>query len=344
MKVVMTSTSAPHTDTAHLSDTEYGISIIRHGIEALTKVTSLIDGNFTQAIDILSNLAPGARVVVSGMGKAGFVGMKISATLSSIGVPSFFLHPADAVHGDLGRFGKSDVALLLSNSGETEEIIRLIPTLKEFGSAIISITSSPSSTLGQLSTVVITTGPITEACPLNLAPTTSTTVMMALGDALAMTLVRRRGFTREEFAKFHPGGSLGRALMRVSEIMRVGDELCVVEESVETRSAIQAMIATPGRPGAMAIVDSAGILVGIFTDGNLRRQLGDGVQFLEVPIGAICSRNPLTIRPSQLAQEAARLIRERQVDQLIVIDDANTPVGLLDIQDLLAYGMIERGG
>lgn len=321
-------------------DIQYGQSIIREEIAALTSVADLLDEAFARAVEAILALPAGSRIVVSGMGKAGFVAQKISATLSSIGFPSFFLHPADAVHGDLGRFTQDDIALLLSNSGETSEVVRLIPTLKKYGSHIISITSSASSSLAKHSDIVIKTGRFPEAGPLGLAPTTSTTIMMALGDALAMTLVKRRGFSREEFAAFHPGGDLGRSLMLVSDIMRTGDSCCVVHESLATKEALRKITETKGRPGAAGIVNDAGILIGVFTDGNLRRCLEQDTEFLKRPIGELCSRTPIAIRPDKLAQEAARIIQERKIDQLLVVDEGDIPVGLIDIQDLLAYGMI----
>ena len=322
------------------SELDYGRSIIREEIAALEHVIELLDESFCAAVNAIIEQPAGARIVVSGMGKAGFVAMKISATLSSIGFPSFFLHPADAVHGDLGRFGKNDIALLLSNSGETAELLRLLPTLKQFGSSIIAITSSKESTLAHHSDIVVETGRFREAGPLGLAPTTSTTVMMALGDALAMTLVKKRGFTREEFAAFHPGGDLGRALMLVSEIMRTGEAHCLVHQSTETRKALHAITETRGRPGAAAVINDSGVLVGVFTDGNLRRCLEHDTAFLDKPIGEVCSRSPITIKPDQLAQEASRIIQERKIDQLLVVDGDDKPVGLIDIQDLLACGMI----
>lgn len=322
------------------ADTLYGRSIIKEEVAALNQVADLLDDSFANAVETILALPPGSRIVVSGMGKAGFVAQKISATLSSIGFPSFYLHPAEAVHGDLGRFTSNDLALLLSNSGETAELLRLLPTLKERGSHIISITSSRGSTLGKHSDVVIEMGRFTEAGPLGLAPTTSTTVMMALGDALAMSLVNRRGFTKEEFAAFHPGGDLGRSLMLVSDIMRTGDSCCVVHESVETKKALHLITETKGRPGAASIVNDDGVIVGVFTDGNLRRCLEHDTDFLSKPIGSLCSRTPITITPDKLAQEAARIIQERKIDQLMVVDERNIPVGLIDIQDLLAHGMI----
>lgn len=322
------------------AEIEYGQSIIREEIAALTQVAQLLDQSFADAVNTILSLPSGSRIVVSGMGKAGFVAQKISATLSSLGFPSFFLHPAEAVHGDLGRFTNNDLALLLSNSGETSELIRLLPTLKERGSHIIAITSSSSSTLGKHSDIVVQTGILLEAGPLGLAPTTSTTVMMALGDALAMTLVKKKGFSKEEFAAFHPGGDLGRSLMLVSDIMRNGDCCCVVHESLETKQALKRITETKGRPGAASIVNDSGVIVGVFTDGNLRRCLESDSTFLSKPIGSLGSRTPITITADRLAHEAARVIQERQIDQLIVVDADNKPIGLIDIQDLLSHGMI----
>ncbi len=322
---------------------EYGRSIIREEITALSCVAEMLDARFLRAVDTILELQPGSRIVVSGIGKAGFIAMKLSGTLASIGFPSFYLHPADAVHGDLGRFTKHDIALLLSNSGETSEVLRLLPALKQTGSYIISMTSCATSTLGRHSDLVLEMGKFPEAGPLGLAPTTSTTAMLALGDALAMTLVYRKGFTREEFAAFHPGGDLGRSLMLISEIMRTGDAHCVLHFATITRKGLHSITETRGRPGAAAIVDDNGMLIGIFTDGNLRRHLEQDTSFLDKPIGETCSRNPLTVMPTQLAQEASRIIQERKVDQLIVVDEAQAPVGLVDIQDLLAHGMIRPG-
>jgi arabinose-5-phosphate isomerase len=321
-------------------DCEYGRSIILHQIAQLQQIAARLDGSFSQAVSIILNLHSGARIVVSGMGKAGYIGMKLSATLASIGFPSFFLHPADAIHGDLGRLGKDDVVILLSHSGETDEIVRLLPRIKQFGATCIAITSSKTSTLSRHSDVVIETGKIPEAGLLGLAPTTSTGVMLAIGDALAMTLLKRRGISREEYAAFHPGGDLGRSLMMVSEIMRAGSSLCIVQEQTAIKQALKMITETQGRPGCAAIVDMQGALVGVFTDGDLRRCLDKDHDFLSQPIGSFCSRTPLTIRPDQLAQEACRIIQERKVNQLFVLDQHKKPIGMLHIQDLLAHGMI----
>jgi arabinose-5-phosphate isomerase len=322
------------------NDLEYGRSIVEHQISQLQLVLARLDGSFTQAIETLISLHSGARIVVSGMGKAGFIGMKLSATLASIGFPSFFLHPADATHGDLGRLRKDDVVVLLSHSGETDEVVRLLPRIKQFGATCISITSSKVSTLGNHSEIVIETGKIPEAGPLGLAPTTSTGVMLALCDALAMTLLKRKGISREEYAAFHPGGDLGRSLMLVSEIMRPRDHLCIVHEATPNQSVLQSITATPGSPGCAVVVNDLGAVVGIFTDGDLRRRIGVESDFLTRPIGSSCSRTPRTIRADQLAQEACRIIQEHKINQLFVLNSQDQPVGMLHIQDLLAHGMI----
>jgi arabinose-5-phosphate isomerase len=321
-------------------DVTYGRSILKQQIDILTKISDSLDPRFALATRTLLSLERDSRILVSGMGKAGFVGMKLSATLASIGFPSFFLHPADAIHGDLGRLQKNDVVIILSHSGETDEVVRLLPRIKSFGTKIISITSSSTSSLGRHSDVVIETGKIPEAGPLGLAPTTSTTVMMALGDALAMTLLERKGISREEYAAFHPGGDLGRSLMLVSEIMRSGSSVCVVAEDTPIKKALHDITATDGRPGCAAVVNQAEEIVGVFTDGDLRRCLENVPDFLNKTIGSVCSRTPITIRSEQLAQEACRIIQERKVNQLFVVNRNNTPVGLIHIQDLLAHGMI----
>lgn len=334
-----TTSEAPSISTPP-EDCEYGRSIIQHQIDQLQHISDRLDENFSQAVNVLFNLHSGARIVVAGMGKAGYIGMKLSATLASIGFPSFFLHPADAIHGDLGRLRKDDVVVLLSHSGETDEIVRLLPRIKQFGATCIAITSSKTSTLSRHSDIVIETGKIPEAGPLGLAPTTSTGVMLAIGDALAMTLLKRRGISREEYAAFHPGGDLGRALMVVSDIMRSGDAICIVPEQTSLKQALKMITETEGRPGCAAIVSPDGVIVGVFTDGDLRRCLDKEHNFLSNPISDFCSRAPITIYATQLAQEACRIIQERKVNQLFVLDSCRKPIGMLHIQDLLAHGMI----
>ncbi len=328
------------TEAKESADIEFGRAIIRQQICELSRVADALDNRFAQAVQFLLSLDNNSRIVVSGMGKAGYVGMKLSSTLASIGFPSFFLHPADAIHGDLGRLQHKDVVIILSHSGETDEVVRLLPRIKRFGASIISITSGASSSLGRHSDVVIETGRIPEAGPLGLAPTTSTTVMLSIADAIAMTLLERKGISREEYAAFHPGGDLGRSLMLVSEIMRTGARVCIVTEDTLNLKALHQITATEGRPGSAAVVNRAGEIIGVFTDGDLRRCLEREPNFLNKTIGSVCSRTPIVIRSDQLAQEACRIIQERKVNQLFVLDQSSKPIGMVHIQDLLAHGMI----
>lgn len=314
----------------------YARSIVSLESQALENAANLIDQNFSRAVDLILSTVGSGNVIVSGMGKAGLIGNKISATLASTGVPSFFLHPAEAVHGDLGRITAKDIALILSNSGETEEVVRLLPALKEIGCPIVCITGRVNSSLARHSEIVLATGVSGEAGPNSLAPTTSTTVMLALGDALAMTVQRERGFTPAQFAFYHPAGELGRSLLLVSQVMRSGNELCVVRETESAKQVLHAITLTKGRPGAAAIISADGRLSGIFTDGDLRRCLDHSENFLSEPISKVMGRSPKSVRPDQLAQEALRLMREHHIDQVLVIDQDQRPVGLLDIQDLAA--------
>ncbi len=317
------------------SSCSYAAEILRLESEAIANLAKQLDGSFEQAVGMILQLPEQGRVVVSGMGKAGFVAMKISATFASTGVPSYFLHPAEAIHGDLGRYTKNDIALLLSNSGETAETIGILPHVRRMGCPVIAITGEASSTLAKHSDVVLSIGKVIEAGPLGLAPTTSTTAMLALGDALAMAVLERQNFSKEQFALYHPGGNLGRRLMLVSEVMRRDQENCVVPETMKTREVLHRITVTKGRPGAASMVDAKGRLSGVFTDGNLRRLLEDGDDFLELPIKKIMTANPKTISPEQIVQEALRIMSEFKIDQLIVIDSDRKPVGMLDIQDLV---------
>ena len=309
-------------------------NVIKSEIEALNNIKSSIDDNFIVAVKMLLELGKDSKVIVSGIGKAGFIGMKISATLASTGVPSFFLHPAEAIHGDLGRFRKHDIALILSNSGETEEVLKILPSIKIIGCPVISITGNSESTLAKNSDIVLSLNKTKEACPLGLAPTSSTTAMLVLGDALAMAILKEQNFTAEQFAFYHPGGALGRSLMKVSEIMRTDDKLCIVNENDVTKKVIQKITETKGRPGAAIIVNNDGILVGIYTDGNLRRNLSENNNFLEQPVKNVMGKIPKKIHPDKLIQEASRILREFEIDQIIVADEDNIPVGLIDIQDI----------
>jgi arabinose-5-phosphate isomerase len=276
------------------------------------------------------------RVVITGMGKPGFVAQKISATLASTGTPSHFVHPAEAAHGDLGRIAREDVVIALSNSGETEELLRLLPALKKIGARLVAITRDTVNPLARGADLVIAIGNVEEACPMGLAPTASTAVLLAVGDALAMTVLENREFSREEYALFHPGGKLGRGLMKVHELMRQGEACPLVAESAPLSAAVAVMTGTPGRPGATGVHDAAGKLVGIFTDGDLRRLVELGQTDFTRPVAVAMGRHPRTIRPGDLLVDAAEVLREARVDQVPVVDGEGRMVGLLDVQDLLA--------
>ena len=302
--------------------------------DAIDGVAGRLDEAFERAVDLV--LATEGMVVVTGMGKAGLIGAKTSATLASTGTPSLVLHPSEALHGDLGRIRSQDLVLALSNSGETSELKALVPAIRRIGARIVAIVGEGGSTLARHADVVLDIGKPPEACPLGLAPTTTTSAMLALGDALAMVVQHARGFSREDFARYHPAGSLGRRLMRVGDVMRAGDELPLIPAGTPLREALVTMSRTKGRPGAALVVDAAGLLVGIFTDGDLRRLLqADGLAGLEEPIDVSMGTDPKRLGPDQLVDDAMRLLHEFRVDQLAVVDDGGRPVGLLDIQDLL---------
>ena len=300
---------------------------------AIASLAEKIGPPFVETVRVILRCT--GRVVVTGLGKSGIVGRKISATLASTGTPSLFLHAAEAVHGDLGRITHDDVVLTLSNSGESEEIIRLIRPVRDLGAMLIALTGAGQSRLARHADITISLGNIAEACPMGLVPTASTTAMMVVGDALAITLFNHRGLGREEYARFHPGGALGRQLMKVSEVMRIGDENPIARDTMSLREVIAVMTKTPGRPGAATIVDEQGCMVGFFTDGDLRRLL-DGDEFrADTPITQVMHIRPKQVTPDQLVEEAARLMREFKIDQVPVVDGGQ-PVGLLDVQDLLA--------
>lgn len=301
---------------------------------AIAQVGRQLGADFSKAVDLV--LGCQGMVAVTGVGKAGLVGAKISATLASTGTPSFSLHPADALHGDLGRIRRQDVLLALSNSGETAEFRSLVPAARRIGAGLIALTRSRQSTLGRLADCVLELGPLDEACPLGLAPTASTSAMLALGDALAMVVLEERGFGRDEYAIYHPAGALGRRLMRVGEVMRQGQELPIAPSGSSLREVLEITNRTPGRPGAALIVDADGRLLGIFTDGDLRRLL-DRVESRprEARIDDHMGRNPKSVRAHQLVEEAMALLQQHRIDQLPVVDDGHRPVGLLDIQDVL---------
>jgi arabinose-5-phosphate isomerase len=311
---------------------EFGKAVIAAEAAALGQLA--LDHRFATAVEWI--LACRGRVVVTGIGKPGFIAQKISATLASTGTPSHYLHPAEAAHGDLGRVAREDLVLALSNSGETEEILRLLPALKRIGARVMALTRDAASPLGRAADLVLPLGAIDEACPMGLAPTASTAALLAVGDALAMTLLKNRPFDREEYALYHPGGKLGRGLMKVREVMRAGEANPLVRDDANVAQAVSVMTRTPGRPGACTVVNASGALVGVFTDGDLRRLMEAGRIDLAAPVKAVMSKNPRTVRPEALVADAARVLRQARIDQVPVVDAASRPVGLLDVQDLLA--------
>jgi len=320
------------------SDLAYGRSVVRSEAAALEVVHRRMGREFLAAVDLLD--ACRGNVVVTGVGKSGLVGEKVSATLASTGTPSIYLHSAEALHGDVGRVRRNDVVLALSFSGETEEVLRVLPVVKKIGARLVSVTGSPDSRLAKWSDVALDLGPIAEACPMGLVPTSSTTATLALGDALAMTVARRRNFSREDYALFHRGGSLGRRLMTVGEVMRRGGEVPTVRPGETVREAMGAVSGPRGhRAGAALVVDGRGRLLGIFTDGDLRRRLAGGVEFLEGPIGEVMTRDPFTVRDESLVAEAMRVLMDHKIDEVPVLDGRGRPVGMLDVQDILEIGV-----
>jgi len=311
--------------------------VLRIEAAAVSSLIRRIDKNFERAVR--AALACKGKLVVTGMGKPGFIGAKISATLSSTGTPSLYLHPADAIHGDLGRVTKDDVVLAISNSGETEEIIRLLPTLKKIGTKIIAMTGNTDSTLAKHSDIVLDVAVKKEACPLNLAPTASTTAMLAMGDALAVALLDRRGFRREDFALYHPGGSLGkRLILKVEDIMRKGKANPVVGADMKIKDVLLRI--TGARAGSASVVDKRGVLAGIFTDGDLRRHLGTDPMLSLKPVKQVMTKGPVTISKDMLAADAFRVMREKRIDEIPVVDKSKRPIGLVDVQDLLKAGLV----
>lgn len=313
---------------------------------ALEHMQRTLDDDFVRAVRLIA--ACTGRVIATGIGKAGIIARKISATLASTGTPSDFLHPVEALHGDLGRVTRADVVLALSNSGTTAELLRLLDPLAGLGVQTIAITAHLDSPLGRHAHVCLDYGHVTEACPLGLAPTTSTTVMLALGDALAMAVLKERNFSPEEFARFHPAGNLGRTLTKVGEVMRRGEALPLVSTGTGLVAAVEVMTSTPGRPGAVVVADADGRFAGFYTDGDLRRNLlaaraQGSFELMHRPIDEFMTRHPITIGPDALVGDALRVLRERKIDQLAVIDDARRPVGLLDIQDLLDIRALSWG-
>jgi len=311
--------------------------VLKIEARAIKNLISTIDRNFEKAVEIAASCK--GRIVVMGMGKSGLVGKKIAATLASTGTPAFFLHPAEGILGDVGMMTEGDLVLALSHSGETEEIEKLLPVIRRMNLKLIAITGKPKSKLAKKSDLVINVKVEKEACPYNLVPTASTTAMLAMGDALAISLLKRKKFKKEDFARLHPGGILGkRLLLKVKDIMRKGKDNPVIHQEKTVREAL--LVMTKTRLGATSVVDGSGKLVGFFTDGDLRRRLQKDEKILNKKIHTVMTKNPKTITHDILAIEAAKMMQEKKFDNIPVIDGKNYPIGIVDERDLLSEGIL----
>lgn len=311
--------------------------VLKIEAKAIRDLIKRIDKNFEKAVNII--LKTKGRIIVTGMGKPGFIAQKISATLSSTGTPSLYLHPAEALHGDLGRVTKADCIIAISNSGETEEIVRLLPVIKKIGATLIAMAGNAASTLAKNSDCVLDVSIEKEACPLGLAPTTSTTVMLAMGDALSVAVQAKKGFKIERFALYHPGGNLGkRLLLKVSDIMRTGGANPIAREDETVRDVLLKI--TQARAGSASIVDKKGALKGIFTDGDLRRHLREEGDITRKKIKEVMTRDPVTVAGRTMAVDALQILQSKKIDEVPVVDSNGRPVGLLDVQDLLRAGLV----
>ena len=326
--------------TALIDDHELqliGLNVVRIEAEAVASLVERIDANFVSACRLMHDCV--GRIVVTGMGKSGHIGGKIAATLASTGTPAFFVHPGEASHGDLGMITCKDVVLALSNSGESAEILTILPVIKRMGAALISMTGNAASTLARQAEVHINIGVREEACTLGLAPTSSTTAALVMGDALAVALLEARGFTREDFALSHPGGRLGRQLLlRVSDIMHTGDKMPAVTETQLVREAVLQM--TAKKLGMTAVLDAEARVMGIFTDGDLRRLFERGGDVHAIPIRDVMTPGCQRIKADRLAAEALRMMEAKRINALLVVDDENRLIGALNMHDLLSAGVV----
>jgi len=304
---------------------------------AVQALVQRLDGGFSEAVDLLYHCK--SKVVVSGMGKSGLIGQKIAATMASTGTPSFFLHPAEGLHGDLGMLARRDVLIAISNSGETQEILQLLPFMERMGIPVVAIVGRKGSTLAKNSAVALDVSVEEEACPMGLAPTASTTATLAMGDALAVALLEKRGFKEHDFAQFHPGGTLGRRLLvKVRDLMHRGQDVPQVRETVLASVAILEMSAK--KLGMTMVVDRAGALLGVITDGDLRRFVQQGGDFSKITAGSLASRRPKLIRPDELAAKAVQMMERYAVTTLVVADNAKRIVGVVHLHDLLKHGIV----
>jgi arabinose-5-phosphate isomerase len=310
---------------------------------AVASLGEMLDGRFDRAVQLILDCP--ASLLTSGVGKAGHVARKLSASFSSTGTPSHFLNPAEAVHGDLGAVRKGDVVLILSASGESDEILRMLSVLKKLNHPVIAITSTATSALARGADIVLELGKIEEACPLGLAPSASTTAMAALGDALFLSVMQQRNFSAEEFALYHPAGQLGRKLLKVKEAMtfRIGENLPVSSDRLTIAQVLHEVSRIKRRSGAVVLTDEKGKVSGIFSDGDLRRAVTDtdvGAS-LARPMAEVMTRNPKRIAGEQLASAAMAIMREHRIDELPVVDEEDRPIGLIDIQDLVMLRMLD---
>lgn len=314
--------------------------VLRMEAEAVLELVPRIDANFAAAVEMILQ-CPG-RTVITGMGKSGIIGRKMAATLASTGTPSFYLHPAEGIHGDLGMVTAGDVVIALSNSGETGEVLNILPSLRRIGAKIIAMVGNDASTLAKNADVVLNVGVAKEACPLGLAPTSSTTAALAYGDALALALLQRHHFTASQFAIFHPGGSLGRRLLlTVGDIMHSGEENPVVVGETTVQEAL--FVITDKGLGAVSVIDANGVMQGVLTDGDIRRGLSKGVDFLQRPVTELMTKQPKTITKDKLAAQALHIMESnhpKPITVLPVIDADNKVIGLLHMTDLVRQGVV----
>ncbi|MBP8975225.1 MAG: KpsF/GutQ family sugar-phosphate isomerase [Bacteroidetes bacterium] len=315
---------------------EKGKEVIRSEAEAIASLEKQLNGNFVKAVETI--ITSNGRVILSGMGKSGIIARKIAATMNSTGTPALFLHPSDALHGDLGVVTPDDVVICLSKSGDTEELVRLIPRLRQIGVHIIAITGNINSKLARLSDIVLDASVKTEACPHDLAPTSSTTAALVLGDALAIALLHQHNFTKEDFAFLHPAGNLGKQLLlKVETLMTRGENVPIVSNDVPLTTAIVEM--TSKRLGSTCVVNSNGELKGIITDGDLRRLLQKTHDIANLTAGDVMIKDPKTITPDILAARALTIMETYKISQLIVVDSAHKPIGMIHIHDLVEAGL-----
>ena len=312
------------------ADIELARTVLRTEADAVAALIDRLDERFAAAVQLLADCR--GRVIASGIGKSGIIARKLAATLSSTGTSAHFVHPAEAVHGDIGAVRSDDLLVALSGSGRTPEMLRLAELTKRLGVRIIGITGKASTPLGQAADVALECGVSAEACPLNLAPTASTTAALALGDALAMTLLVRKGFREEDFANLHPGGQLGKRLLRIERLMHTSGQLPLVDAAAPLREVVATMSAKGF--GTACVTHAGGTLAGVITDGDLRRALAGGGNVLELRAADVMTREPITIRPSALAVEALALLEERRVTALVVVDDAGRVRGIVHLHDL----------